>query len=517
MVKSHGSHKVSTNSIKTRQSATKPQMTEKPFSIKISNGKLNIKVRDLKTDLKNMTIKQARKAIGKLIKANKDKPVVSDLRKVAGRLSEKGIFNAQFSKDIDKWTQGNKTLAKTMKSELFRNFAKSTREQNLEDKINNNGASLLNINKKIATITGGGRFLVGKSMKNGADLAALSNSLQDNYESIRVVYVKDGKIKSVDTTTQHVGDSVSLNLTKKTNKAAKKVSDLVQKLQSQHSVTDGDIAKVKRLNKESNAFIDKVFKDTVSIINKKAKRLGGADVYLMHNHPSGKSEPSGADEHLTALLAREVPNFKSHVVIGQNEFSILKQDKSKGRKEDPRDEIVATAIKEHTERGKSNRNAKQVVKQFKKLGEKIAALTKGKNILADGNSGLKMLATKLLPNNPNIGAINLVIDARGGVLASYEMSKDLFKAGNEAKLNNVLKNIEKLHHGYSNALLINRATKNPTDDSLMPKLIKQGKVIDAISFRNVNDLKSYTNASLYKAFQRSHSYLSNAKKAKRVD
>lgn len=63
-----------------------------------------------------------------------------------------------------------------------------------------------------------------------------------------------------------------------------------------------------------------------------ARAVGGTKVYLLHNHPSGNSAQSKADERLTKLFAdtvtQEFPGlaFAGHVIINHQEFTTLDND-----------------------------------------------------------------------------------------------------------------------------------------------------------------------------------------------
>ena len=43
--------------------------------------------------------------------------------------------------------------------------------------------------------------------------------------------------------------------------------------------------------------------------------------YLLHNHPSGRAQPSAADRGMTAVVAATVPGFREHVVIDHDEYA----------------------------------------------------------------------------------------------------------------------------------------------------------------------------------------------------
>ena len=72
---------------------------------------------------------------------------------------------------------------------------------------------------------------------------------------------------------------------------------------------------------------DELFRGTLSQtsvypreVMKSALRLNAAAVVLYHNHPSGKPEPSRADEHLTRTLAAALTlidvRVLDHIVVG---------------------------------------------------------------------------------------------------------------------------------------------------------------------------------------------------------
>ena len=51
------------------------------------------------------------------------------------------------------------------------------------------------------------------------------------------------------------------------------------------------------------------------------KRLGADGYYLLHNHPSGRPDPSPSDVGLTKNIAAHVPGFRAHVIINHESFS----------------------------------------------------------------------------------------------------------------------------------------------------------------------------------------------------
>jgi len=56
-------------------------------------------------------------------------------------------------------------------------------------------------------------------------------------------------------------------------------------------------------------------------MRRRMERLGADGYYVMHNHPSGRAEPSREDLNTTEYLASKVPGFKGHVVIDSGEYA----------------------------------------------------------------------------------------------------------------------------------------------------------------------------------------------------
>ncbi len=51
--------------------------------------------------------------------------------------------------------------------------------------------------------------------------------------------------------------------------------------------------------------------------------MGADGYYLLHNHPSGRSNPSPEDIDVTVNITTTLPGFKGHVVIDSNEYSVI--------------------------------------------------------------------------------------------------------------------------------------------------------------------------------------------------
>lgn len=119
--------------------------------------------------------------------------------------------------------------------------------------------------------------LVGQHVKSTHDLAVLAQVYRDpRFETFRVFYVgKGGEV---------VGES---GYTSRMAAAVHMPNDLFQQ-----------------------------------IAHDKA-RFGSQGYYLLHNHPSGHSEPSPADVNMTRHVDQNVPGMLGHVVIDHNEYSVI--------------------------------------------------------------------------------------------------------------------------------------------------------------------------------------------------
>lgn len=122
----------------------------------------------------------------------------------------------------------------------------------------------------------GGTSLVGQTVRDSADLAALAQVLRDpRYETLRVIFTLGDKIVGQTAYSSRLPAAVYLP------------SDL-------HNHISHD------------------------------KAGFSADGYfILHNHPSGKAEPSRQDIDLTRGIAKDVPGFRGHVVIDRNQYAVI--------------------------------------------------------------------------------------------------------------------------------------------------------------------------------------------------
>lgn len=122
----------------------------------------------------------------------------------------------------------------------------------------------------------GGTSLVGQTVRDAADLAALAQVLRNpRFETLRAVFTLGDKIVGQTAYSSRLPAAVYLP------------SDL-------HNHISHD------------------------------KAGFGADGYfILHNHPSGKAEPSRSDINLTKDIAKQVPGFRAHVVIDRNQYATI--------------------------------------------------------------------------------------------------------------------------------------------------------------------------------------------------
>jgi GNAT superfamily N-acetyltransferase len=155
-------------------------------------------------------------------------------------------------------------------------------EPDAQDKDSGRTRSVRNWSKTLAKTFSdelkarGTTSFIGKEVKSVEDVATISQRVRDyRYETFRIIGVKDGKISEVLSSSQRLPGMVAFD-----------VPELVKH--------------VTRLKDD------------------------GQDVYLLHNHPSGKSSPSVHDISLTTSLDKMMPDsISSHVIINHNEYSTI--------------------------------------------------------------------------------------------------------------------------------------------------------------------------------------------------
>ena len=132
--------------------------------------------------------------------------------------------------------------------------------------------------------------LTHRLIKGRSDLAEISQIFRDpRYETFRIVYMNKDKIKGFESISSKTPNVVELfpeikgSITERAEIGFYKMKD-----------------RMKRLNADS--------------------------YYLVHNHPSGDSNPSSSDLMTTKKFAERVQGFKGHVVISENNYSWIDID-----------------------------------------------------------------------------------------------------------------------------------------------------------------------------------------------
>ena len=132
--------------------------------------------------------------------------------------------------------------------------------------------------------------LTHRLIKGKSDLAEISQIFRDpRYETFRIIYMNKDKIKGFESISSGTPNVVELfpeikgSITKRAEIGFYKMKD-----------------RMKRLNADS--------------------------YYLVHNHPSGDSNPSSPDLVTTKKFAERVQGFKGHVVISDDNYSWIDMD-----------------------------------------------------------------------------------------------------------------------------------------------------------------------------------------------
>lgn len=115
-----------------------------------------------------------------------------------------------------------------------------------------------------------------------ADLAQIFRSPQ--YETLRVWYVKDGKVVAHEGLTSRLPNVVAFAAN---NEGMGKYMDAVKK---------------------------------------RMDRFKADGYYLQHNHPSGDPSPSDQDVQFTDMMQQEVPGMQGHVIINHQQYAVIAQE-----------------------------------------------------------------------------------------------------------------------------------------------------------------------------------------------
>lgn len=129
--------------------------------------------------------------------------------------------------------------------------------------------------------------LRGQTVKSADDLAVLAQVYRDpRLETLRLFYVKDGKIVA------HEG------ITSRMPNFVKPFIGRAEQVRFYHTMKG------------------------------RMERLGADGYYMLHNHPSGRTDGSTADAGLTHDIDQNVPGFLAHVIIDFDKYHVIRREDS---------------------------------------------------------------------------------------------------------------------------------------------------------------------------------------------
>ncbi len=130
-----------------------------------------------------------------------------------------------------------------------------------------------------------GATLLNQSIKSGYDLAVIAQILRDpRFETFRIFYTHQQRIVHHTAITSRLPGAIYLE-------------------EIGHDKHDLDV-----------------------LVEKTKQEVHADGFWVLHNHPSGRAEPSIQDILLTVHLASKVSGFKGHVVINTNEYCVIDKD-----------------------------------------------------------------------------------------------------------------------------------------------------------------------------------------------
>jgi hypothetical protein len=139
-------------------------------------------------------------------------------------------------------------------------------------------ATLLGARLYAGFVASGGNQLTGQKITSPADLAALAQVYRDpRFETFRCIYLKDNEVVGETAYSSRLPGAVLMP------------------------------------------------EDYKRLIKNDKQRFGANGYYILHNHPSGESRPSKADEQLTVDLNAAVSGMRAHVIIDHNEYSVIEK------------------------------------------------------------------------------------------------------------------------------------------------------------------------------------------------
>lgn len=170
--------------------------------------------------------------------------------------------------------------------------------------INTSGISTLGKAFTTQFIKKGYVNLTGQKIKNYEDLAIIAQVFRDpRYETFRIVYMKGNKIINYE------GVTASLPAQCPIIPGAKTRSELL-------------IEASKSWRTYEEVALDEIDRQ-IEELHKRVVKMGADGFYIIHNHPSGKPNPSAADVNITKRISEAIPGFKGHIILDSNEYAVI--------------------------------------------------------------------------------------------------------------------------------------------------------------------------------------------------
>jgi hypothetical protein len=159
---------------------------------------------------------------------------------------------------------------------------------------------------------GSGSALVGATVRNAHDLATLAQVLRDNrFETVRFFFVRRGRIVHHTAFSSRMPGFVNFGVVPGGRRVYQQAAQSVREMSSYNS---------RRASASEALMLD---------IVQQFQQSGADSIWMMHNHPSGRSSPSTADVAFTNVFNMLMSSvgqgsaLKGHVVIDQDEYSVI--------------------------------------------------------------------------------------------------------------------------------------------------------------------------------------------------
>lgn len=179
-------------------------------------------------------------------------------------------------------TEDEKNIGRSALRDLFRQLTVTFRRHWESVEARGGEARLLGARMYKNFIAGKPNQLIGRYIGSTYDLASLAQVYRDpRFETFRFVFVRDGRV---------VGESAITS----------RLPGLVR-------------------------FVDKNKVDIriAEILKSRFDSLAADGYYMLHNHPSGRVDPSTADRRFTDYVGAQVSGFLGHVIVDHDTYTVL--------------------------------------------------------------------------------------------------------------------------------------------------------------------------------------------------